>query len=63
MCPACLRGAMTAGPDVVRRPDPYQNRGLEALDPQTGSPIYSSTASHHAIITPASARSCRNRRV
>ncbi len=24
MCPACLRGSFTAGPDEVRIPGPYQ---------------------------------------
>jgi len=28
MCPACWCGAMTAGPDVVRRPGPYHRIAL-----------------------------------
>ena len=38
MCPACLRGAMTAGPDVVRGSGPNHSPGLDTLDPKTGSP-------------------------
>jgi hypothetical protein len=29
MCPACLCGLMTAGPDVIRRSSPYQNLALD----------------------------------
>ena len=38
MSPACLRGVMTAGPDVIRRSGPNQNHGLDTLDPITGFP-------------------------
>ena len=31
MCPACLCGAMTAGPDVIRRSSPYLARTQECL--------------------------------
>jgi len=38
MSPACLRGVMTAGPDVIRRPGPNHKPGLDTHDPKTGSP-------------------------
>ena len=33
MSPACLRGVMTAGPDVVRGSGPNHSHGLDTLDP------------------------------
>src|ERR1700745_2553801 len=59
MCPACLRGTMTAGPDVIRGSGPNQRHG--ALTPMTQKrvvPIDGSTVSHHAIITLAIQLSC-----
>ncbi|MFT7577857.1 MAG: hypothetical protein ACI9XZ_004260 [Alphaproteobacteria bacterium] len=38
MSPACLRGFMTAGPDVIRRSGPNHLLGLDTLDPETGFP-------------------------
>ena len=38
MSPACLRGVMTAGPDVIRRSGPNHRHGLNTLDPIAGSP-------------------------
>ena len=49
-CPACLRGTMTAGPDVVRGPGPNHLRGLDTHDPKAGSPdrqIDRFTSRHH----------------
>jgi len=31
MCPACLRGCMSAGPDEVRLPGSIQSIGLDVL--------------------------------
>ncbi|AGK56335.1 hypothetical protein HYPDE_23243 [Hyphomicrobium denitrificans 1NES1] len=54
-CKSCVRpvGAarMTAGPDGIRRPGPNQIDGLDARVRYRVLPTYSSTASHHAIIT------------
>ena len=36
MCPAFVRGAMTAGPDEVRTPSPSQTTGLERPDKTSG---------------------------
>src|SRR5262245_52617816 len=56
-CKSCVRPVravlMTAGPDVVRGPGPNQTHGLDTRDPKRVLPIDRSTASHHAIITPA----------
>jgi hypothetical protein len=49
MCPACVRGFMTAGPDVVRGPNHFH--GPDTHDPKRVFPIDRSTASHHVIIT------------
>ena len=38
MSPACLRGVMTADPDVIRRSSFNQKPGLNTLDPITGFP-------------------------
>ena len=38
MCPACLRGTMTAGPDVIRGSGPNHSHGLDAHDPEAGCP-------------------------
>jgi hypothetical protein len=51
MFPAYLRGAMTAGPDVVRKPGPNQNDGLNTHVSQRALLADRSTVSHHAIIT------------
>jgi hypothetical protein len=50
MCPACLRGFMTAGPDVVRGSGPNHFHGLDTHDPEAGSPdrqIDRLTSRHH----------------
>src|SRR5262249_42004877 len=39
MCPACLCGAMAAGPDVVRGSGPYHSPGLDTPDPKRVLPI------------------------
>ena len=36
MCPACLRGTITAGPDEVRIPSPYQTNELLSPDSTSG---------------------------
>ena len=38
MFPACSRGSMTAGPDVVRGSGPNHSHGLDTLDPKAGFP-------------------------
>ena len=38
MCPACCRGDMTAGPDVIRGSGPDQKYVLRAHRPQSGFP-------------------------
>ena len=49
MSPSCLRGVMTAGPDVIRRSGPNHRHGLNTLDPIAGSPDlqFDRFASHH----------------
>src|SRR5499427_7172159 len=59
MCAACLRGTITAGPDVIRGSGPNHFHG--ALMPMTQKrviPIDGSTVSHHIIITLAIRLSC-----
>src|SRR3974390_136797 len=52
MCPACLRGTMTAGPDAVRGSGPNHSHGtLMPMTQKRVVPIDGSTVSHHAIIT------------
>src|SRR5262249_59020914 len=51
MCPACLRGTMTVGPDVIRGPGPNHSHGLDAHDPESG--LSQSTARPFRI-TPSS---------
>src|SRR5262249_26958074 len=59
MCPACLRGAMTAGPDAVRGSVPNHSHGtLMPMTQKRVVPIDGSTVSHHAIITLAIRLSC-----
>ena len=58
MCPACLRGTMTAGPDVVRGSVPSFARALTPMTQKRVVPIDGSTVSHHAVITLAIRMSC-----
>jgi hypothetical protein len=51
MFPAYARGAITAGPDVVRKPGPNQTDGLNTHVSQRALLADRSTASHHTIIT------------
>jgi len=52
MCPACLRGTMTAGPDVIRGSGPNHSHGLGSpMTQKRVFPIDGSTVSHHVIIT------------
>ena len=51
MFSAYRRGAMTAGPDVVRKPGPNQTDGLNTHVSQRALLADRSTVSHHAIIT------------
>jgi hypothetical protein len=40
MCPACWCGALTAGPDVVRRPGPHHRIALCGADTLSGCPCH-----------------------
>lgn len=48
MCPACLRGSMTAGPDEVRVPGPSQTIELLSPDTTSGFPGYGPVDHHHS---------------
>ena len=41
----------TAGPDVIRRSEPYQKHGLDTHGPAEGSSELRVDRSHHTIIT------------
>src|SRR3974390_3364311 len=59
MCPACLRGTMTAGPDAVRGSGPNHSHGtLMPMTQKRVVPIDGSPVSHHAIIPLAIRLSC-----
>lgn len=50
MCPACLRGHLTAGHDVIRRSAPNHSRDLDGRDPRMVLPFFGLTGRHHAFI-------------
>src|SRR5208283_5199372 len=64
MCPACRRGAMTAGPDGVRDPVPNTDAASQAFPPSgfPGSSVRPIVISFSSF-TPASTRSSRRHRL
>ena len=50
MCPACLRGTLTAGHDVIRETAPDQIYDLGGHDVRWVLPFLGLTGRHHAFI-------------